>query len=121
MANRWDWRSPESELRTRARIAALIPTWAERHGSRIFNPTTDQGFAHPECDDDELPYEVFEPDAFFVLADDSAPHIIRSVTREQTMYWCAKRGQALPAQQLEAARCPEFAQRVRGHQSGLLL
>lgn len=83
--------------------------------------TNDDGFVSSAADPDELPYEVFEPDAFFVLADDSAPHIIRSVTREQTRYWCGKRGRAQLTQYLEAAGCEEFARRVRKHQSNLSL
>lgn len=83
--------------------------------------TGDKGFTGPDCDPDQLPYEVFAPDAFFVLADDSAPDIIRAVTREQTEYWSKQHGRAPLTQQLEAAGCPEFAQRVRKHQSNLSL
>ncbi|WP_026455043.1 PIN domain-containing protein [Saccharomonospora iraqiensis] len=83
--------------------------------------TGDDGFVGEGVDADLLPYEVLSPDAFFVLADDSAPEIVAEVTRDQTRYWYGRHGRAPLAQQLEAAGCPEFARRVQKHQSNLSL
>ncbi|HWO58589.1 MAG TPA: hypothetical protein VNO31_00925 [Umezawaea sp.] len=38
---------------------------------------------------DAMPYEVYRSDDFFVLVDDNAPHVVRQVTREQTVYWAS--------------------------------
>ncbi len=83
--------------------------------------TCDEGFVGEGVDADPPPYEVLFPDAFFVLADDSAPEIVAEVTREQTRYWYVKHGRAPLAHQLEAAGCPEFARRVQKHQNNLSL
>lgn len=69
--------------------------------------------------DDQLrppvPYEPIHPDEFFVLIDDSAPELVARVTQMQVRYFMERDGQAdLPAQ-LNAARCPLFAERIRVH------
>lgn len=67
-------------------------------------------------DDD---YEVFEPDAFFGVVDDSAPHLVRQATEDQMAYWCQLRGESRLPEFLEAAQCMNFAERVRRHQAAI--
>ncbi|MEZ5210432.1 PIN domain-containing protein [Gordonia sp. (in: high G+C Gram-positive bacteria)] len=78
--------------------------------------TADKGFTSlSEEDRDGLPYEIYHPDEFFVLVDDSSPDTVRRVSGEQLEYWCAKKpsgGANLPAA-LDDADCPRFAERVR--------
>ncbi|PPK70130.1 PIN domain-containing protein [Actinokineospora auranticolor] len=82
--------------------------------------TCDNGFS--AADPDSLPYEVYHPDAFFVLVDDSAPNLVHDVTREQTLYWANRQnGRADLPNKLIAAGCPNFAERVRHHQGQLTL
>lgn len=70
-------------------------------------------------EDDESPYEVYTPDEFLTLVDDSAPHLVLSVTRQQVAYWAARRANGAPRKSLDQALvdagCPEFAGRVRRH------
>jgi hypothetical protein len=82
--------------------------------------TDDEGFVVGQ-DADAMPYEVYRSDDFFVLIDDSAPNIVREVTLEQTVYWAKRTGRADLAGKLIAAGCPDFAERVRGHQGELSL
>jgi hypothetical protein len=81
----------------------------------------DAGFVGDGVDLDLLPYEVYTPDEFFVLAHDSAPHLIKTVTRQQTEYWREKQGRSPLAEYLVRAGCPQFAERVRHCQSSLSL
>ena len=69
--------------------------------------------------DDTTCYDVVSPDDFFVLVDNVAPAIVRAVTDKQSRYWSVHRPEALLAQHLEAASCPEFAERVRRHQAAI--
>ena len=56
---------------------------------------------------DHLPFEVFTPDQFLCLTDDTAPTAVRDVTRQRA---------AEPlAAALAAAGCPAFAARVAAH------
>ncbi|SDT37078.1 PIN domain-containing protein [Jiangella sp. DSM 45060] len=77
--------------------------------------TDDPGFRSPGIDLDSLPYEVHTPDSFLVLVDDSAPHDVRAVTRDQERYWDRKPGSKTLVQALQDAGCPDFAQRVLEH------
>ncbi|MCG8916727.1 PIN domain-containing protein [Actinokineospora sp. PR83] len=81
--------------------------------------TCDNGFIVAGQDVDSMPYEVYRPDDFFVLVDDSAPHVVRQVTYDQTLYWVGRTGRADLASKLSDAGCPEFAERVRDHQGRL--
>lgn len=81
----------------------------------------DKGFSLTEEAADSMPYEVYQPDDFFILVDDSAPSLVRLVTREQTEYWAKKGGRADLAGALSDAGCPQFAARVRNHQGELSL
>lgn len=75
----------------------------------------------PEADD--LPYEVYTPDEFLVLVDDSAPHHVRSVTRQQVDYWQRRRSGGTRVkplgQALVDAGCPDFGDRIVRHVKAL--
>jgi hypothetical protein len=78
-----------------------------------FLVTDDKGFARMASDD--RPYEVISADQFFVLVDDSHPHLIADATRNQLIYWAGRKQKAELAEHLIAASCPDFAQRVGAH------
>jgi predicted nucleic acid-binding protein len=67
---------------------------------------------------DSLPYDIYTPDAFFVLADDSWPEVVQAVTDKQHKYWTGKGTTNITAQ-LSKAGCPEFADRIRRHLQAL--
>lgn len=76
--------------------------------------TADKGFTTLLPEQVELlPYEIYRPDDFFVLIDNSAPLLVRDVCAQQLQYWCAKSGSVNLADRLESAGCPQFADRVR--------
>lgn len=81
--------------------------------------TADRGFRHPGVDPDALPYEVCTPDDFFVLVDDNAPQVVADVTRDQAEYWMCRTQRVDLADKLHEAGCPNFARRVRHHQTQL--
>lgn len=83
--------------------------------------TCDSGFNGAGVDPDLLPYEVYAPDEFFVLVNDSAPDRVAEVTRDQTQYWVDKEGRARLADKLAAAGCTQFAEIVRSYQAQLSL
>lgn len=64
-------------------------------------------------DPNELTYEVMPPDEFFVLADDSAPQVIQRVMLTQSEYWQSRAGSKTLDEALVAAKCPQFAERIR--------
>lgn len=76
--------------------------------------TCDKGFLDVR-EPDELPYEVYRPDDFFVLADDSSPDVVHLVAGQQMSYFYRRDGSADLCSALRAAGCPEFAERVRRH------
>lgn len=78
--------------------------------------TADTGWS--DLDDnvlEGLPYEVYAPDAFFMLVDATSSNAVRNVTRTQLDYWYARNGEADLPERLRAAACPEFARRVSEH------
>ncbi|WP_052309149.1 hypothetical protein [Saccharomonospora cyanea] len=78
-------------------------------GGELFQdilPTCDKGFEDTGAELDLLPYEVYEPDEFFILIDGSAPSHVRTATRQQTEYWSGRRGRAPLAKYLAKAGCP---------------
>ena len=75
--------------------------------------TDDKGFRRMA--NDGTPYEVISADDFFVLIDDSNPHLIAEATRNQVDYWTSRNQKAQLAEHLTAAGCPLFAERVAGH------
>lgn len=60
-------------------------------------------------------YDVMTPDDFFVLVDDSAPTMVRSVTCQQRDYWLSKTNEVDLRAQLCNASCPQSAKRVLRH------
>ena len=77
--------------------------------------TADGGFSNPSAQETESHYEVYLPDDFFVLVDESAPNIVRAVVSKQQHYWLTRQGRANLPQSLVAAGCQHFADRVRSH------
>lgn len=78
--------------------------------------TADKGFTTMQREHrDSLPYEVYAPDAFFVLVDNSSPTVVRSVAEQQLKYWCSRQLNVNLVQALESSGCPQFAERVRQH------
>lgn len=77
--------------------------------------TADKGFTDPEVDLDALDYEVYRPDEFFELVDDSAPTAVRGVIAKQVAYAIRRHGEADLCTWLRLAGCPRFAERVRAH------
>ncbi|MDJ0363108.1 PIN domain-containing protein [Rhodococcus sp. H29-C3] len=70
---------------------------------------------------DDLPYEVYTADEFFILVDDSSPAIVAEVLEYQFAHWL-KRKNARPndehftlPKRLERAQAPLFAERVLRH------
>lgn len=78
--------------------------------------TSDEGWSQmSEHALDELPYEVFTPDEFLCLIDDSNSAVVAAVVKHQLRYWMDRDGDVdLPAR-LRAANCRDFADRVRDH------
>lgn len=68
---------------------------------------------------DELPYEPWHPDDFFMLINDSSPLSVRAVVDEQRRYWTNKIGTPQLAEKLQLEQCPQFASVVRGHLAAL--
>lgn len=89
--------------------------------SRADKLMTANGRHFPEADG--LPYEVYTPDEFLVLVDDSAPHHVRSVTRLQIDYWQKRRAAGATVKQLDQALvdagCPYFGDRILRHVKAL--
>lgn len=78
--------------------------------------TADSGFLSLRDLADTLPYEIWSIDEFFVLIDDSAPHLVEQVTKKQLLFWNqdpATAGRLI--EKLDSSGCPEFAVRVEGH------
>lgn len=67
---------------------------------------------------DILPFEIYTPDQFFCLVDDTAAAHVRNVTILQE-HRIGRRGRGVPAEPLAdalvAAGCPAFAERVSSH------
>jgi hypothetical protein len=79
--------------------------------------TFDTGFLGLTDDQkDTLTYEIFTPDEFFMLVQDSAPDVVQEVTRNQFHYWY-KRLRSRPdlPGKLTGASCPQFARVVAQH------
>lgn len=82
--------------------------------------TCDGGFLNmDEALMDQLPYEPYHPDDFFVLINDSASHAVRAVVQDQLRYWQGRGGRPQLAEKLESAQCPQFAEVVRHHLAAL--
>jgi predicted nucleic acid-binding protein len=77
--------------------------------------TADSGFSSSAAQEAESPYEVYVPDDFLVLVDDSVPNIVRAVVSKQQHYWLTRHGRTNLPQALISAGCHGFADRVRRH------
>ncbi|WP_239018436.1 PIN domain-containing protein [Propionibacterium ruminifibrarum] len=75
--------------------------------------TSDKGFH--AVNRDELPYEVYTPDEFFTLVDESMPSVVRAAALLQFRYWEGNTDEPDIAAHLRKAGCPEFASRVGRH------
>lgn len=66
---------------------------------------------------EDLTYEAFHPDDFFLLVNDSAPLNVRDATLQQLRYYIAKDGAKATRliDSLVGASCPAFADVVRIH------
>lgn len=58
---------------------------------------------------DDEPYEVIEPDGFFVLVWKAAPGGTRAAVEEQVKHWSKRPSDVQLHEALHAADCPEFA------------
>lgn len=72
-------------------------------------------------DPDQLPYDLYTPDQFFMLIAANSPRAVRTVTRLQALYW-HKRHKTSPEgahpslfEALKKAGCPNFAEIVATH------
>lgn len=61
---------------------------------------------------DSLPFDIYTPDEFLVLADDSSPVAVKQVAKDQLIYWNGRSGNIGLEKQLRKAGCSEFAARV---------
>jgi predicted nucleic acid-binding protein len=77
--------------------------------------TADSAFSSSAAQAAESPYEVYEPDDFFVLVNDSAPDLVRALISNQQHYWLTRHGRANLPQALISAGCHGFADKVRRH------
>lgn len=72
---------------------------------------------------DDLPYEIYKPDEFFCLIEQSASHSVRRVTMQQTKYWSKRKESGEPVKTLNVAlrdaSCPAFAEIVSSHLKAL--
>ncbi|WP_278314942.1 PIN domain-containing protein [Lolliginicoccus levis] len=64
---------------------------------------------------DDQPYEVYSPDDFLVLIDDSAPEIAHEALHKQMRYHLGKGSPFSLPRSLVAAGAPVFADRIRQH------
>lgn len=109
---------------------ALTFVGADQHDQHVHAAATACG-AHKllTCDNgflnmdnalmDQLPYEPYHPDDFFLLINDSGPHAVRAVVQDQLRYWTSHGEKPKLADRLEAAQCPQFAEVVRYHLAAL--
>lgn len=78
--------------------------------------TSDSGFLNLGAAADGLPYEIWSADEFFVLVDDSAPHLVEQVTKKQLRHWNQNpESPGRIVEKLVDSGCPQFADRVTRH------
>lgn len=81
--------------------------------------TNDRGFLGLQAEQTEgLPYEIYSPDSFFVLIDDSAPDLVDLVAIEQRDYWQLRDDRHSILDALERSGCPRFSERVARRSQG---
>ncbi|GAA4517642.1 PIN domain-containing protein [Brevibacterium yomogidense] len=78
--------------------------------------TSDKGFLDLTDEaKDSLPYEIYCPDEFFLLVDNSMPHHVRAVFETMLQHHQSV-GKSLDFDDaLVQSSCPRFAERVRAH------
>ncbi|MET9259389.1 hypothetical protein [Amycolatopsis sp. NPDC004079] len=74
----------------------------------------DHGFTDlPTAARDTLDYEIYTPDEFFLLIDDSSPRLVRATLRRQIRYFSGSGRAHLDfAGALVKSDCPAFAERI---------
>ncbi len=84
-------------------------------GAHVLLTSNGRDFGDPG----RLRYELFEPDAFFLLLDDGAPAMVRRVVVKQLAYWSSRNDLGRPvkgvAEALDDAGCRGLSERVREH------
>lgn len=77
--------------------------------------TNDHDFTNlPLTVRDELEYEIYTPDEFFVLIDDSSPSLVRATVKRQIAYFTNGNNPRYNlTDALAASDCPGFAARVK--------
>ncbi|MEX5265797.1 PIN domain-containing protein [Kocuria sp. CPCC 205231] len=94
---------------------AHIHSAAVACGAHIILTDIGQDLLPPEIDPNTLPYEVWTPDEFLVLIDDSAPDLVHEVTAQQLTHCLKESQEADLAGDLRRAGAPNFALRVANH------
>lgn len=78
--------------------------------------TLDKGFTDlPENSRDNLGYEIYTPDEFLILADESAARYVQAVILRQLKHFRSRGIDPQLSERLAASGCPDFADRVREH------
>ncbi len=63
---------------------------------------------------DQLPYDIYRTDDFFLLVSDSAPRAVADVACQQIQHQLARGADEVDlVASLKSAQCPQFAERVR--------
>lgn len=77
--------------------------------------TNDHGFTELSVDvRDQLEYEIYTPDEFFVLVDDSSPSLVRATVKRQINYRSQRANSDFDfVRALLDSGCPGFAARVK--------
>lgn len=94
---------------------AHLHSAAVARGATIILTCNGQDLLPESLDPDELPYEIYTPDEFFVLLDDSASELVREVTTRQLEYFLRKHQEVDLPGRLRKAGAPQFALRVAHH------
>lgn len=64
---------------------------------------------------EDLPYELYTPDEFLVLIDNSFPELVQAVAFKQVAHYVRKDTTVDLPRMLKKSGAPEFAERVRRH------
>lgn len=93
---------------------AHVHSAAKACGAEIVLTDDVHGFAS-EGAADLLPYEIYTPDEFFILLDQTAPEVVREATMNQLMYFLERSKSVDLPDKLRAAGAPAFASRIAEH------
>ena len=91
---------------------------AASQGRMMYLVTSDRDFLDlPDEVKDSLEYEVFSPDDFFCLVDDTQHLVVRQVSMSQLLYWSGRASNGFDSKSLpkalKDAGCPNFAERIQ--------